>query len=144
MAFTTCMLKVTVHRCINGPRVSDTTLWGLVVLLDDVLRLAFWKAGELLKKDIIEMKLMSFSKSLFWCYEENWVVDRNAKMGIQHIESRITFLITNFDPCKRFPNLLSFSIFLPEVPWNSHCHVHSPHFPCSHFYFGPFAFSLSY
>ena len=53
-------------------------------------------------------------------------------------------LITSFDPCRRFPNLLSFSIFLFGVPWNSHCNVHSPHFPHFHFYFGSFAFSLSY
>ena len=65
MAFKACMLKVTMHRCINGHRVSETALWGLVVLLDDVLRLAFWKAGEPLKKDRIEIRQMSFSKSLF-------------------------------------------------------------------------------
>ena len=53
------------HRCRNGPGVSETALWGLVVLLDDVLRLAFWKAGEPLKKDKIEIRQMSFSESLF-------------------------------------------------------------------------------
>ena len=53
------------HRCRNGPGVSETALWGLVVLLDDVLRLDFWKAGEPLKKDKIEIRQMSFSESLF-------------------------------------------------------------------------------
>ena len=39
------MLKATMHGCKNGPGVSETALWGLVVLLDNALRLAFWKAG---------------------------------------------------------------------------------------------------
>ena len=65
MAFRACMLRVTMHRRRNGPWVSETTLWGLVVLSDDVLRLDFWKVGEPLKKDIIEIRQMSFFESLF-------------------------------------------------------------------------------
>ena len=45
MAFRACMLRATMHGCKNGSKVSETALWGLVVLLDNALRLAFWRVG---------------------------------------------------------------------------------------------------